>query len=72
MELTPVESSNVAAVGYDGSEQILFIRFKGNEKIYEHHGVPAEVFKELLASNSVGSYYARNVKKNYPSGGGKG
>lgn len=72
MELIPVESSNIAAVGYDGSEQIIFIRFKGKEKIYEHHGVPAKVFNELINAQSVGSYYARNIKKQYPSGGGQG
>lgn len=69
MKLTPVVSSNVAAVGYDDSEQVLFIRFKGKDKVYEHHGVPEEAFKELLSAESVGSYYARNIKKKYPSGG---
>lgn len=69
MELKPVQSSNVASIGYDGSEKILYIKFKGSNKIYEHHGVPYEVFKELQASDSVGSYYARNIKKQYPVGG---
>lgn len=71
MNLTPVTSSNVAAIGYDGSEQILFIRFEGNDKVYEHHGVSYEIFNELQEAESVGSYYARNIKKQYPSGGGK-
>ncbi len=67
MKLTPVVSSNVAAVGYDESGQILFIRFKTSEKIYEHYGVPADVFNQLQTAESVGSFYARNIKGKYPN-----
>ncbi|MGG6309842.1 KTSC domain-containing protein [Paenibacillus macerans] len=67
MELIPVQSSNVAAVGHDGSKQILFIQFKGNAKVYEHHGVSADVFKQLQTAESVGSFYARNIKGKYPN-----
>lgn len=67
MNLTIVQSSNVAAIGYDGSEQILFIRFKGKDKIYEHYGVPSDVFNQLQTAESIGSYYARNIKGKYPN-----
>lgn len=67
MELTPVQSSNVAAVGYDATKQVLYIQFKNNAKIYEHYGVPAETFAEMQTAASVGSFYARNIKGQYPN-----
>lgn len=67
MKLTPVVSSNVAAVGYDSSKELLSIRFKTSDKIYEHYGVPEDVFNQLQTAESVGSFYARNIKGKYPN-----
>ncbi|GGF86441.1 KTSC domain-containing protein [Paenibacillus aceti] len=69
MELIPVASSNVAAVGYDESKQVFYIQFKSSQKVYEHHQVPKEVYNDLINADSVGSFYARNIKKQYPAGG---
>ena len=67
MNLIPVQSSNVAAVGYDSSKQLLSIRFKTSDKVYEHYGVPAGVFNQIQTAESVGSFYARNIKGKYPN-----
>jgi uncharacterized membrane protein len=65
MQLTPVKSSNLAAVGYDAIEQVLHIQFKGNETVYQKHGVPLEVYEAMMTADSIGSYYARNIKNHY-------
>ncbi|MCR8633449.1 KTSC domain-containing protein [Paenibacillus radicis (ex Xue et al. 2023)] len=67
MELTPVISSNIAAVGYDNIQNILHIQFKGKETIYIYQGVPVGEFEAMMESESVGSYYARNIKNKYSS-----
>lgn len=65
-ELKPVVSSNIAAVGYDEENQTLFVQFKGRDTVYEHPGVPRLTYEIMMAAESIGSYYARNVKKSYP------
>lgn len=66
LELQPVVSSNIAAVGYDKGSQTLFVQFKGRDTVYEHPGVPRLTYEIMMAAESIGSYYARNIKKTYP------
>ncbi|OMD87778.1 MULTISPECIES: KTSC domain-containing protein [Paenibacillus] len=65
-KLEPVVSSNIAAVGYDKEIQTLFVQFKGRDTVYEHSGVPRLTYEIMMAAESIGSYYARNIKKTYP------
>ncbi|MEK4474294.1 KTSC domain-containing protein [Paenibacillus sp. FSL R7-0048] len=65
-DLEPVVSSNIAAVGYDTESQTLFVQFKGRDTVYEHPGVPRLTYEIMMAAESIGSYYARNIKKTYP------
>ncbi|MNC25015.1 hypothetical protein D3C75_730900 [compost metagenome] len=65
-ELEPVQSSNIAAVGYDKEKQTLFVQFKGRDTVYQHPGVPRLTYEIMMAAESIGSYYARNIKKTYP------
>lgn len=65
MNLTPVESSNIASVGYDNIQNVLLIQFKGKDTVYAYQGVPVEVYNELMSAESIGSYYAKNIKKVY-------
>ncbi|MEX2462033.1 MAG: KTSC domain-containing protein [Paenibacillaceae bacterium] len=67
MQLTPVVSSNLAAVGYDNVQNVLHIQFKGNEIVYQKHGVPLEVYELMMSADSIGSFYARNIKNQYLS-----
>lgn len=72
-ELIPVVSSNIAAVGYCETKKTLYIQFKGRDTVYEHPGVPRETYEQMMSADSIGSFYARNIKKSYPStqSGGK-
>lgn len=64
MELIPVYSSNIKAIGYHELESTLFVEFK-NGKRYAYYNVPEEVYNNLLNANSVGSYYHQNIKGKY-------
>lgn len=55
-ELTPVESSNIAAVGYDTRDSTLKIEFK-NGGLYHYPNVPIAVYEELMAAPSLGKYF---------------
>lgn len=58
-ELTEVNSSNVAAIGFDAG--VLTVKYKNN-RTYEYHGVPEELYNEILKAESVGQILAEKVK----------
>lgn len=64
MKLEPVKSSNIEAVGYDGSEQRLTIEFKDGAQ-YCYEKVPEKTFNELHKAESVGTYFYKNIKTNF-------
>jgi hypothetical protein len=64
MKRTPVESSNVAEVGYDNATQVLEVMFK-DSGIYHFFGVHPIVHGELMSSESVGSYFQRKIRSRY-------
>ncbi len=64
MEMIPVSSSNIAAIGFDESQSILAIEFN-NGRAYEYYGVPQYVFDEFLNSGSKGKYANQNIYKSY-------
>lgn len=64
IEMTPVKSSNVAAVGYDEETRTLRVEFiEGGT--YELTGVPKEYYTGLIESPSPGSYYHRNLRDRF-------
>jgi hypothetical protein len=62
MDLLPVQSSNIAAVGYDAVQNILYVQFKGKDTVYEYHGVPLDTYETMMSAESIGSYYAKNIR----------
>lgn len=64
MEMIPVSSSNIAAIGYDEGQSILVIEFN-NGRAYEYYSVASYVFDELLNADSKGQYANQNIYKNY-------
>lgn len=58
--LTPVKSSNIRAVGYDPATRTLAVEFPNS--VYHYADVPPNVHDELRAAESVGRYFASNVK----------
>ncbi|MGN6520423.1 MAG: KTSC domain-containing protein [Dokdonella sp.] len=65
MDMIPVHSSAIGAIGYDAATRLMKIRFvDGNT--YDFCGVPPQVFEGLRTAPSPGRYYADNVRDRYP------
>ena len=60
----PVESSNIASVGYDKETQVLEIEFH-HGGVYQYVDVPNEVYEGLMNSPSQGAYFAHELKQKY-------
>lgn len=63
VEMIPVSSSNVQAIGYDEANQMLYVRFIKNNSLYCYQGVPIAEFYGLQNAASVGGYLSQNIKK---------
>ncbi len=63
VEMIPVSSSTVQAIGYDEVTQVLYVRFIKKNSLYCYHGVPIAEFFGLQNAPSVGSYLDQNIKK---------
>lgn len=66
IDLTPCESSQVAAYGYDASTETLAIQFPGRGvkpgDTYHYAGVPADVFHEMVAAESKGKFFGSRIR----------
>ena len=62
MKMTPVESSNIKALGYDPADETLQADFL-NGTTYIYFAVPPKVFEDLMAAESKGSAFNTLVKK---------
>jgi len=65
MNLQQVKSSNLAAVGFDESTGTLRVLFREGS-CYDYSGVSAEVYKQLLAASSKGSFFQDVIRERYP------
>ena len=59
--LTPLNSSNLAGLAYEPSNQRLFIEFR-NGAVYAYEAVPAETVQAVLKAPSHGSAFVRLVR----------
>ncbi len=60
--MIPVQSSNVAAIGYDDTVRLLRIAFKDGS-VYDGVGVDPAVHSALMATSSKGSFIAQYLSK---------
>ncbi len=63
MKRMSVISSNLKSIGYDELNQVLEIEFQDNS-VYQYSRVPLTIYKKLMSSESKGSYFAKEVRKN--------
>lgn len=62
MEMTPVDSKNIASIGYDYEMATLRIEFlKGGT--YDYYQVPAELYEGIMSASSKGQYLNMYIKK---------
>lgn len=64
MELIPVKSSNIKAVGYDKVLRILFVQFYSGGT-YEYPEVPKLVYENFVSSESCGKFFHKYIKTVY-------
>ena len=65
VQMIPVSSSNVAAIGYDAANQRIYVRFVNGPGGY-YEGCDADLFQAFLDSDSKGSFLGRKLKGVYP------
>ena len=61
-----VVSSQLSFIGYDEDKAELFVTFKKGQT-YKYSDVPKAIFTRLKNADSVGSFYATNIKGKYES-----
>jgi len=61
MERIPVQSSNLASVGYDAESLTLEIEFN-HGGIYQYFGVSQDIYDGLMNASSKGNYFHQNIK----------
>lgn len=64
MNREPVESSNLASVGYDPITSVLEIEFRSGA-VYQYFDVPEGVFLGLMAAPSKGSFVWSDIRGYY-------
>ena len=60
MNMQPVNSSKIIAIGYNMSSEILRIQFPTGT--YDYFGVPRYLYESLMGAFSKTRYYARFIK----------
>lgn len=64
MDWVPLASSNLNAIRYDPSTQLLQIRFHSG-RVYDYNSVPQSVVDGLADASSPGQYFNSNIKDVY-------
>lgn len=64
MDRTPVDSSNIASIGYDANSETLEIEFSSGT-IYQYFKVPGRTHSGLMAARSKGSYFNKYLKDQF-------
>lgn len=65
MERTPIESSNLASIGYDSSTGTLEIEFKSSGAVWQYYDFPEHMWNEFQTAESHGKYFHANIKNQY-------
>ena len=64
MRRVPVNSRNIAEVGYDEGSRTLEILFT-NGRVYQYFDVPTQEHRALMDAGSHGQYLNQHIKGNY-------
>jgi hypothetical protein len=65
MDRAAVDSSCLRSVGHDAGRRVLEVEFAAGT-VYQYRGVPAEAVAELLAADSLGRFFNREIRNRYP------
>jgi len=60
-----VRSSAIRKIGYDSSQNKMYIDFEDSDPYYTYCRVPDHIFQAFVSAGSVGSYYHQYIKDQY-------
>jgi hypothetical protein len=63
--MTPVQSTNLRAIGYDLLAGTLTVEFHGGRR-YAYAGVPWSEYRRLLQAKSHGACFHARIRNRYP------
>ena len=66
VELKPVDSSNISAIGYDAAAKELHVQFSSGAT-YAYRGVPPTVYSKLAEAKSKGAHFAQHIRSVFKS-----
>lgn len=64
MNRIPVESSNIADIGYDEQSMTLEVGFNSGT-VYQYFDVPQTIHQEFMSASSKGTFLNANIKPTY-------
>lgn len=63
-QMQSVSSSMISSIGYDSTTSELFVTFS-NGATYKYLEVPQDTFSSIMISQSVGSFFIKNIKNTF-------
>lgn len=64
MEMIPVYSKAITAIGYDAGTKQMRIRFQQGHS-YDFYNVPLSIHNGLISAVSKGAYYNQHIRDRY-------
>jgi hypothetical protein len=61
IQMTPVDSSNIEAIGHHPESNTLRVKFLTGAT-YDYHDVPPESYQALVNAPSAGSHFHKHIK----------
>lgn len=61
MDMKPVKSDSIEAIGYDNDQKLMHIKFKSGQT-YAYDGVPVDVHAALILAPSAGRHFHANIR----------
>lgn len=66
VDLNPVESSSLAAVGYHLPTLTLAVTFKNSNTVHHYSDVTPKKWEQMQAAESMGSFFSTKVRNHHP------
>lgn len=64
VKMTPVNSSNISAIGYDHFSNTMHVEFQSGNR-YAYFDVPPDVHLNFVNADSIGSHFAKHIRFKY-------